>query len=509
MRRRLSVLGMRETTYRKPGALPTVPVLTGPPVFHRTHVVPFREGASRWFAASLRPLLLALTLVGASCLAAGCTRDRHPNIVLIVIDTLRPDHLGSYGYARAQTPRLDALAAAGTRFSAAHSTCSWTLPSVASILTGRYPVEHGVQKLESVLSNDRVTVAEMLAAAGYDTFAISANTAVVNPEAGLAQGFARFEVQEKRGEQSGPDAVAMRDGKYVVPPEATADVVTDGALAWAASRDASRPYFLYAHYFDPHASYSPPAAYAAKFGVAADDPMRGPAQALVTLTGKTLQGPHLATIVALYDAEIAFMDTEIGRLLDGLRAERSRDTVVVVTADHGEEFADHGGVQHGRSLFQEMLRVPLLVAGGDFPAGRVVDTPVSVISIVPTLAEIAATIPPDGLTGRSLVAELRGATAAPQAIFADLPAGAKHRAAVVDSTWKLLLDKGYMPVLYDLARDPGELNPSTEASLKTALQKTLGAHNKAGYRARAAAPPTERVLDHDRRERLRALGYVN
>ncbi|OQY66867.1 MAG: hypothetical protein B6D46_09030 [Polyangiaceae bacterium UTPRO1] len=483
--------------------------MTPAALVNKRHVVPPCERASPGPAAGRR-LAAALAAAAVALSAPGCARTPRPDIVLIVIDTLRADHLGAYGYARAQTPRLDALAAAGTRFDAAYATCSWTLPSVASILTGRYPVEHGAQRLSSVLGDAQVTLAETLAAAGYQTFGISANTAVVNAESGLAQGFARFEVIEERGPQSGPDLVWMENGTYRVPPEATADVVTDAALAMVAARDASRPYFLYAHYFDPHSSYSPPLAYALKFGVAADDPMRGPAQRLAAISGKTPPA-LLETLKALYDAEIAFMDTEIGRLIDGLGlADTPRHTVVVVTADHGEEFADHGGIQHGRSLYQEMLHVPLFVAGGGFPAGRVVGTTVSSISIVPTLAELARAEAPPGLAGRSLVAELRGGAAPSTALFADLPAGAVHRSAVIDDAWKLVLDRGFRPILYDLVGDPGETRARNdgEAARAQALQRAIGEHNKAGYAARAAAPPGERVLDDHRRDRLRALGYV-
>jgi len=456
--------------------------------------------------------VLAVALVLAA--PTGCSRApgaaAKPNIVLIVIDTLRADHVGSYGYQKPVTPRLDEFAARGTRFGLARAPSSWTLPSVASIHTGRYPAEHGAERMALALSDKQVTLAKMLGAAGYETAGFSANANVVTPDSGFSQGFGRFDVLEQRGPQSGPDPVWAGNVKRPPGPDATADVLTDAALAWLASRSApNRPYFLYVHYFDPHASYSPPVAYAEKFGVHADDPLRGPAQPLV-MYKKVLTAQELATLQALYDAEIAFTDHEIGRLLDGLGFGHTRDTLFVVTSDHGEEFEDHGRMQHAKTLYEEMLRVPLFVAGLDLPAGRVVDAPVSLVSVFPTIGEIARAELPPGLPGRSLVPVLRGAAPAFDLMFADLPAGMAHRSAVVDGSWKLLLDHGFMPVLYDLASDPAESTPRNESepARVAALQKVLGDHVRTSMEARGAAPPVQRVLDADRRERLRQLGYV-
>ncbi len=457
--------------------------------------------------------VLAATVLAA---AGGCSRaPTRPNVVLVVIDTLRADHLGCYGYARAETPRLDALAASGTRFAAARAATSWTLPSVATILTGKYPVEHGVEHLTSVLSENQVTVAETLAAAGYETAAFSANVSLVIPESGFAQGFERFDVLEATaGANPAADPVLVRDGTNRAAQAATADGVTDAALAWLHARAPSpRPYFLYLHYFDPHASYTPPVAYAERFGVHGGDPLLARGQGIVTVSFKPPAADELAKLVALYDAEIAFTDHELGRLFDGLGigGEHARDTVVVVTADHGEEFGEHGGMLHGRTLFEEMLHVPLLIAGADVPAGRLVDAPVSLVSLAATLAEIGKATPPAGLAGPSLVPAMHGAAPAPAMIFATLAQRTSiHRAAVIDGAWKFVLTNKFAPALFDLATDPGE-----HASLHerqgprvTVMAKAFGERNKAWTKARAATPPQQRTLDAARRERLRQLGYV-
>ncbi len=456
-------------------------------------------------------------IVAVCALAAGmlgCSRGpARPNLVVVVIDTLRADHLGSYGWQRAQTPRLDALAAQGTRFAAARAPSSWTLPSVASILTGRYPVEHGAERLSAALSAKHVTIAETLAAAGYETAAFSANIWFVNSELGLAQGFERFDAIEAPPDAKRTnDSVLVRDGTDRGAQAAAADVVTDAVLKWKAARaDPSRPYFLYVHYFDPHSSYAPPDAWAARFGVKADDPLLTGGQGMLAFGAALPAEPTLSTLLALYDAEVAFTDAEVGRLFDGLGILGARDTYVIVTSDHGEEFGDHGGLGHGRTLFEEMIRVPLIVAGGDLPSGRVVDMPVSLVSVAATLAELAGATMPAGANGRSLVPVLRNAPAEAETVFAELaPPGAIHRSAAIDDTWKLILTRGFAPTLYDLKSDPGERAGQRrgDRSITVPLQKAIGAHNKAGFKARAAAPPEERTIGAGPRERLRQLGYV-
>jgi arylsulfatase A-like enzyme len=263
------------------------------------------------------------------------------------------------------------------------------------------------------------------------------------------------------------------------------------------------------HYFDPHATYAPPGAYAEKLGVRRDDPLLAGGQNIVTFRSKPPGEKEIATLVALYDAEIAFTDAEIGRLLDGLGFGKLGKTVVVLTADHGEEFGDHGGMLHGRTLFEEMIHVPLLVAGGDLPSGRVVDTPVSLVSIAATLAELAEATPPADLAGRSLVRALHAAPDTPTMVFAELATtNAVHRGAAIDGTWKLVLNRGFVPSLYDLATDPAERTSlhESQGERRTILQKEIGAHNKVGSKARAAAPPMERSLSANRREGLRQLG---
>jgi arylsulfatase A-like enzyme len=443
-------------------------------------------------------------VVLAGVLVLGCTADSprpaaiRPNLVLVVIDTLRADHVGAYGYTRATTPRLDALAARGVRFEGAHAATSWTLPSVVSMLTGTYPAEHGVDLVDSALNEKRPTIATLLRAAGYETAAFCANAAMLTEVQGVAQGFDRFENVSPAGEdpfKGGPGA----------------DRVTDAALAWLAVRDGSWPYFLYVHYFDPHGPYHPPSTYAQRFGMAADEPMlQNPGKQTMALLGKVPAEPELDVLRTLYDGEIAFTDAEVGRLVDRL-ASGGDDPLVVVTADHGEEFGEHGGMQHGRTLFEEVLHVPLLVAGAGVARGVVVTTPVSLVSLAATFLDFARVATTTAFAGASLEPVLRGEPAPLAMLFADLgtPA-AQHRLAAIDGSWKLVLDKGFVASLYDLAADPKETvsRHTTETSRLATMHKAAGEHNKTAFKARATAPPVKRAIDANRNDRLKALGYV-
>jgi arylsulfatase A-like enzyme len=457
-------------------------------------------------------LLALLLLLFPPCAGAA----DHPNVVLVVIDTLRADHLGSYGYARPTSPRLDALAAGGVRFAHARATSSWTAPSVASILTGYYPANHGVELPASRLGPAVGTLAQAFQSAGYATAARSANPAFVSPQQGFNRGFEDFQVLQ--------GGVATDDDVDTVPGDpssgrklkvAKADEITASGLAWVSQIDPSQPYFLYAHYFDPHGGYFPPPDYAKRFGVSPGSKMLTAAQRDFWQQKKP-DAEELKTLESLYDAEIAFTDHEVGRLLDGLP--QSRPTLILVVADHGEEFMDHGGLSHGRTLWEEMLRVPLLVSGTGVKSGVVVQEAVTIVDVWPTLAELAGVPPPPAPDGRSLAPSVRdGTEPAPRPLFADMVRANKtqemlHRHAVVQGSWKLLqnMPDGY--ALYDLGTDPGERRDASAAegehaqALETMLTvRESRKKNLTGWRRRAA--PTVALSEQDK-ERMRALGYA-
>lgn len=460
--------------------------------------------------------ILALLLVCAALLSGGRVQ---PNVVIVVIDTLRADHLGCYGYERPTSPYIDALAARGVRFANAHAPSSWTAASVASILTGLYPAEHGVETSTSVLNDQVPTIVEAFRRARYATAGLSANPVFVGPEMGFTRGFDRFE------KLHGPSVKADQAVK-MIPVDAffqrfvevaTADRMTDAALAWIAQQRAkTAPYFLYVHYIDPHADYFPPRAYAARFGVPADAPLAGVAQRPLLRSYKAPSDPaDLATLVGLYDAEIAFTDQHVGRLIAGIEKEE-RPTLIVVTADHGEEFGEHGRLLHAVTLWEEQLRVPLVMAGAGVPSEKVIDDPVSLVSLWATVAAVAGVPPPPPRTGVSLASFGSGKRSMQMPVFADLERPSPgldhfHHRAIVDGDWKLVETTDQQRKLFDLHRDPREQTDlgSKQPDRSGTLMAVLQARNAAAAMAKSRMTPGSASVSAERREQLKALGYAH
>lgn len=455
-----------------------------------------------------------LALICALLLSA-CTREQRPDVLLVVIDTLRADHLGSYGYDKPTSPRLDAFAARATRFARAHATSSWTAPSVASMLTGLDPAEHGVQRSTSVLNVAVPTMAESFRAAGYATAALTANPVFVSPRMGFARGFDSFETLH--GPKVTPDQrvkmIPLDPGFQSFVEVATADRVTDAALQWIGEQRAlRRPWFLLVHYIDPHADYFPPPALAARFGVPADARLAGVEQRPVLRSFKAPDGDDLRTLTALYDAEIAFADEHVGRLLDAVQ-QRDRPTLAVVTADHGEELGDHGGLLHGQTLYQEQLHVPLLLALQGERGVPVVRTPVSLGGLWATIADLVGLpVPPPG-TGASFADLVRGGTAAPALVYADLETpspgmSAFHRRGVIGGDWKMIVRSDGGELLFDLATDPREQRAASGRAAELAhLRSELERRDRAAAALLAGAAPETVELSPEVKAQMKALGY--
>jgi arylsulfatase A-like enzyme len=466
----------------------------------------------------------AVTVFACMCvvIGAGCRSSvpPRPNVVLIVVDTLRADHLGAYGYDKPTSPHLDALARAGARFTNARAPSSWTLPSVTSMMTGLYPASHGAEINTATMSEQLATMAEAFRDAGYLTTAFSANPAFVTPLQGFGRGFDEFTVlhgpvskSARQSGNTGPSDPWLRSMVEL----SDADVVTNRALGWIAGHDAApAPYFLYLHYFDPHAGYFPPEKYAVRFGVAADDPLRGDAQWPLLLAFRAPENPNdMATLGKLYDAEIAFTDDQLGLLIDGIRARGGRPTYFLVVSDHGEELGDHGGLQHGRTLFDELIRVPLIVVGPGIAPGLVVDGPVSLVGLWATLSQLTGIHGPAKSEAPGWRDLLEGKKVPNANVYADLgPRFPRdfvvHRRAVVMGQWKLAMKIDRSASLYDLQNDPTEqqdvrsLQPNWEETLRALVR----AHESMSSAARAKQPPATIELTPERRDRLKALGYL-
>jgi hypothetical protein len=275
-----------------------------------------------------------------------------PNIIVYLIDTLRADHLGAYGYARATSPSIDAFAARATLFANARAQTSWTRTSIASIFTGRRPHHHGVNDRDDALPETAVTLAELLRQQGYSTAGFTTNGNVVSA-LGFGQGFDIYQYLAGRDENGRP--LGIRHPQR-------SDELNTRALTWLAERPRDQPFFLYLHAIDPHYPYTPPPSVRARLAAGVD-----PSLGTLAMLAKLVFLQHVASdeelsgIVQLYDAQIAFNDRSFGILCRKLKWQGLfDDALIVLLADHGEEFLDHGGWEHGRSLYDEMLRVPLV-----------------------------------------------------------------------------------------------------------------------------------------------------
>jgi choline-sulfatase len=391
-----------------------------------------------------------------------------PSVLLISIDTTRADRLGCYGRQGASTPNLDRWAAEGVVFENAVTSAPITLPAHASLMSGLLPHRHGVRDNGIYRVPDETpTLAALLAEAGYDTAAV-VGAAVLDRQYGLQRGFKRYE------DSVGPMglAIAERDAAAVT-----------GAAA-AAARSLRKPFFLFVHYYDPHAAYNPPAPFAERFR------------------------PDL------YQGEIAYVDEQIGRLrreLEGLGL--LEGAVVVITSDHGESLGEHGEPTHGVFLYQSTLRIPLIiVAPGRWPGGSRVDTFASLIDVSPTLLELTGLRVAGGLDGRSLGPAVDGQ--APGVRWLPLESEFGYNAygwaplsGITDGALKWI--DAPEPEMYDLVADPAErrnlvtARPEDGARLAS-LRRTMVTEDRRSVPARAESERTE----SERLARLTALGYT-
>ncbi len=322
--------------------------------------------------------------------------------VLVVVDTLRADHLGLYGYDRPTSPRLDAWAAGAVVFEDAQASSGWTLPSMATLMTGLLPHEHGALRdpddvvLFAPVAAAHLTLAEVYRDAGHRTGAITNNTYLL-PEFGLDQGFDHYDAD-------GAEFGAHRSAEQSV----------DLALAWLSSSD--QPAFLVLHVMEPHLDYDPPPPAAGVFTDGIEAPLAVPFMSH-TVVNPIIEGTRETTpaerdyIVRRYDEEVLATDHALGRFFDALDA-RGRSTTVVLTADHGEEFWEHGGFEHGQHLLRELVHVPLVVKGPGVAARRVTE-PVDHTDLFVSLVERSGASPVHASQGLALTDVLTGSGAVP------------------------------------------------------------------------------------------------
>jgi arylsulfatase A-like enzyme len=310
-----------------------------------------------------------------------------PNVVLISLDTVRADQLSFYGYARDTSPALAAFAAQGATFENAYAQAPNTVPTHASMFTGRYPFEHNMYLHGETLAPGEITLAEILAGHGYRTFGLTSSMRFV-PEAGYDQGFDVYENVDD------------------LPKNERADRVTDRALE-LARLPAAQPYFAFLHYFGAHAPYAAPEPYRSLWhpGLAVPTPETTVSfMAEYRWPEQELDPDVIDYLRALYDAGIRHQDEALGRLFEGLlRQGGSRPTLIVVTSDHGEEFKEHGYLMHSQFLHEELVRVPLVVYWADqVAAGRRIAIPTQSVDLAPTILGLLGLPHWGAFSGRSL-----------------------------------------------------------------------------------------------------------
>jgi len=424
-------------------------------------------------------------LAGIAAAALACTPavpEPRPSLLLLSLDTLRADRLGSYGYGLPTSPALDRLAARGVRFERAYAAAPWTLPSHMTLFTGLHPSRHGATRWASRLADEVPTLAEVLARAGYRTFGFTTGGFVAS-RYGFGRGFEVYHEQLEGFPSLLERARAAIEG---VPPD--------------------RPWLVFLQTFATHCPYTTTPRYERAFH-------RDPAARPVERKGVCLAGPDLELsperithLSERYDASIRTADDALDRFVAWLEARGALEhTVVVIVSDHGEEFGEHGRLFHGYSLYEEQLRVPWIVLAPGL-APRSVDTPVSLVDLFATVLDLLGVPAPDN-DGRSLRPLLEGGDAPARPLFGETDNHASLRGVVV-GRHKLVLDRASGEVeLFDLARDPGERDDlaGRAPALRERLRALLDAHLDD---LAPLARPAEARLSEEHVEQLRALGYV-
>lgn len=390
-----------------------------------------------------------------------------PNVLVLTLDTTRADRLGCYGHAKAGTPNLDRLAASGARFTRAYAPVPLTLPSHAVLFSGKHPPELGVHDNgRSAVPPDVALLAEMFRARGARTGAF-VSAQVLEPAFGLARGFDVYDCDVRAVDASGREAPAQRRG----------DATADRAIAWLREGDG-RPFFAWVHFYDPHSTYEPPSPWRERF---ADD----------------------------YDGEIAFMDAQIGRVLAELDARGALErTIVVACADHGEGLGEHGEATHGLFVYDSTMRVPLIVSALDRGA-RVVEAPVGLVDVAPTLVELAGLATQATFSGRSLAPALRGETLSERPVYAEseygwLSFGWSPLHALVQGRFKYIGSS--KPELFDVAADPHE---RADLAGRDAVALESMSSGLASFRsALARRKGVDARIDGELARKLESLGYV-
>lgn len=450
-----------------------------------------------------------LTLILASLMALGLgtklwaeskdTPRPAPNIVLIVVDTLAANFIGAYHRPRqdnyvSPSPNIDRISSQAVTFLNAYSSSSWTKPAVASIFTGLYPSEHGVTSIKADLTANFETLPEMLKRQGYKSAGFVSHD-FISPSTGYAQGFDQYKLVN----------LAQHVHRSV-----TSDQISDLAINFL-NNESKDKFFLFLHYFDPHFNYFHHAEFSRTSEYRGKLSSGFEMRQLLKMLGQ-LQPQDIDYLKGLYEEEIAYTDFHIGRVLELLEKRRlDKNTILIITADHGEEFLEHGSLGHTRSLFQELIHVPLIVAWPSYYSTQQVSENVSTLDIAPTILDILGVTPSKKLSGQSLSTLLRGGKESSRVVYSEVDYNTESIkafkiSAIIDGQ-KAIFDKSKKQYeFFDLASDPQEKFPQNSGAAFATIQKLVeefvGTHSKLG-----AEQPVSSFKADDI-ENLKSLGYL-
>lgn len=443
-----------------------------------------------------------------------------PNVLLISVDMLRPDHLGSYGYDRATSPNIDRLARDGALFENAVSSAPWTLPAHAALMTGLVDSVHGCLDTNRRLVEDRTTLAERLKSVGYATVGFFSGP-YLHPVFGLSQGFDRYidctsypqlnrKTLRRTGTVEGP-AIWDASARDVTSPR-----VTKAVRDWFEENPQAKPFFMFVHLWDVHYDFIPPKPYALKFDPNYDGSISGEHFLFNQWINARMPQRDLDHLIALYDAEIAWTDLHIGMILDALETRGLLDsTVIALVADHGTEFFEHGEKGHRKSLFDEAIHIPFIMRfPRRIPAERRLATQVRIIDVAPTIMELVGLQPPRDIMGQSLAGLFSGGRLARDNLaVSELYSAGRRMRSFRRRDHKVIVDQlTGRTWVYDLAHDPAERTPIADGNaslVKTAMRDVaLGEQWLATFGGAASVAQGTSRMPPEVLEKLRTLGYV-
>ena len=439
--------------------------------------------------------------------------DGPPNILLISIDSLRADHLGCYGYDKDTSPVLDSLAASGALFENTISTTSWTLPAHMSLLTSMDISVHGVGRDGVSLHPSIGTVTQRLKKEGYAT-ACFCSSPYMNPAFGFDRGFDLYRNIDLEDEKIKDTILPPPEERDAVHEDITSPRITDLAIDWLENHH-SRPFFLFLHLWDVHYDYIPPAPYDRLFDPDYQGGIDGKDYIHNDEVNPEMDPRDLNHIIALYDGEIAYVDHHIGLIVKKLKKLRIFDrTLIVVTADHGDEFFEHGGKGHRNTLYDEVTMIPLIV---HFPdeismAVRILNQ-VSIIDIAPTILDLAGITVPGQMQGSSLAPLLKEKTI-PDDRYAMLELGSILRALRSKSAKLLFNTRALQTIIFDLKADPGENDPvgitdfSAWSRINRIFYDRLRNDQDLARKYRGGETGMPVKLTPEQEKRLKSLGYI-